>query len=105
MANKKGKEVKINHVKNNKDNQMTLKLPSPFDSLKSEVKRGIASIFMFCLMIIFVLSAFTKAGVAGSFIFDIFYKMFGIGYYLIPICFLFFGVHLLKSRREANPHY
>lgn len=105
MANKKGKEVKINHAKNNNDNQMSFKLIKPFDSLKSEVKRGIASIFMFCLMIIFVLSAFTKAGVAGSFIFDVFYKIFGIGYYLIPICFLFLGVHLLKSRREADPHY
>ncbi|MFA5230447.1 MAG: DNA translocase FtsK 4TM domain-containing protein [Candidatus Paceibacterota bacterium] len=105
MVNKKGKDVKINHVKNNNDNQMAFKLIKPFDSLKSEVKRGIASIFMFCLMIIFVLSAFTQAGVAGSFIFDVFHKIFGIGYYLIPVCFLFLGVHLLKSRREPDPHY
>jgi len=105
MANTKNKNMKNNKNKEHEDKQMALNLISPFDSLKSEVKRGIASIFMICLMIVFSLSAFAKAGVAGSLIFKVFYKLFGIGYYLIPLCFLVMAIHLLRSRKEKNPHY
>jgi S-DNA-T family DNA segregation ATPase FtsK/SpoIIIE len=103
MANTKN--IKNKNIKEKEDKQMSLNLPNPFDSLKSEVKRGIASIFMFCLMLIFGLSAFAKAGVGGSLIFKLFYSLFGIGYYLMPVCFLILAIHLLRSRREKNPHY
>ncbi len=102
MANAKNKNEKKNKKEIELKNNVST---NPFDSLKSEVKRGIASIFIFCMALIFGLSAFSKAGVGGSFIFKIFYNLFGIGYYLIPICFLVFAVYLLKSRREKNPHY
>lgn len=103
MANTKNKNVKKNKEKESE--QMAMHLPNPFDTLKSEVKRGIASIFMFCLALIFGLSAFSKAGVGGSFIYKIFHSLFGIGYYVIPVCFLIMAIHLLRSRREKNPHY
>ncbi|MDD3808275.1 MAG: DNA translocase FtsK [Candidatus Pacebacteria bacterium] len=85
--------------------QLDLHLTNPFRDLKSEVKRGIASIFMFCLFLIFSLSVFSQAGIGGKFIFKVFYSLFGIGYYLIPFCFLLMAVRFLYSRREKNPNY
>jgi len=103
MANAKNKNDK--NIKGKKEIEKAVNAPNPFDALKNEVKRGIASIFVFCLALVFGLSAFSAAGVGGSFIFKVFYKLFGIGFYIIPICFLVFAVYLLKSRREEKPHY
>ncbi len=85
--------------------QLDLHLTNPFRDLKSEVKRGIASIFMFCLFLIFSLSVFSQAGIGGKFIFKVFYSLFGIGYYLIPFCFLLMAIRFLYSRRDKNPNY
>ncbi len=98
MARKKSPNKK-------RDEQMSLGLSNPFEALKSEVKRGIASIFMLCLSLIFLLSAFSLAGVAGELIFNSFGKFFGVGYYLLPVAFLIIAIHLLRSRREKEPKY
>lgn len=93
------------HKNERKEDQMSLNLPNPFDILKSEVKRGIASVFIMCVSIIFILSAFNLAGVAGNFLFSFFVKLFGVGYYLLPVALLIIAIHLLRSRREKDPRY
>lgn len=92
-------------TQNKKEEQQSLNLVSPFDALKSEVKRGIMSIFMMCISLIFFLSAFSLAGVGGRFLFRAFTKLFGVGYYLLPVAFVIIAIHLLRSRREKDPRY
>ena len=57
-------------------------------------------------ILFFVLSAFLiiaklgSAGVVGNFIYNIFEKLIGIGYYLIPITFLLIGITLIQKEKE-----
>ncbi len=92
-------------TQNKKEEQMSLNLANPFDVLKSEVKRGIASVFMMCISLIFLLSAFELAGPGGRFLFNSFTKLFGVGYHLLPVAFIIIAIHLLRSRREKDPRY
>jgi S-DNA-T family DNA segregation ATPase FtsK/SpoIIIE len=65
--------------------------------LKTETKHGILAIIFFALGILFFMAAFSMAGVAGEFIYKIFFFLFGYGYILLPILFVLLGSTFIKS--------
>ena len=60
----------------------------------------IFAIVSFLVAVISLLAAFGKAGVVGDYAFIFFSRMFGIGYYLIPIVFIMLGVTFLQGLKQ-----
>ncbi len=75
-------------------------MPSLFDGLREETVHGIWAVLFFVLAVFFGLSAFSWAGVVGNWVYESFYGLFGIGYYLIPILFLMLAITYTGSLRE-----
>ena len=65
--------------------------------LRSETKHSIFAIGAFVLGLVFVLSYFDKAGVAGTVINKIFGSLFGNGYLLAPFLFFFAAFSFFRS--------
>jgi DNA segregation ATPase FtsK/SpoIIIE, S-DNA-T family len=70
-------------------------------SLKQKTWHWIAGILFFTLAFVFVLAALKNAGVMGKFLYDIFYALFGIGYFLFPFIFVLLGVLFLRSKQDS----
>jgi DNA segregation ATPase FtsK/SpoIIIE, S-DNA-T family len=69
--------------------------------LKEETVSWILAIIFFVLSIFFMLAAFDKAGLVGTPVFNIFSKLFGYGYYLMPtVCFIL-GISFAKSIKRS----
>jgi len=68
-----------------------------FSDLKEETRHGIAAILLFVLGAFFMLAGFDYAGVVGRHTYNLLEKIFGAGYYLIPVMFLVLGASFLKS--------
>jgi DNA segregation ATPase FtsK/SpoIIIE, S-DNA-T family len=71
--------------------------------LSADAKRTIISIILFVLSLIFLLSFFNAAGIAGTKIADMLSDIFGHGKYVAPFVFAFAGLVLL--RRKVNTRY
>lgn len=67
--------------------------------LKAETRHGILAVVFFLLALLFFLSAFEMAGVAGKFIYKIFYYLFGVGYALLPVVCVLLGTSFVKSEQ------
>lgn len=67
--------------------------------LKSETKYSIFAIGAFILGLIFILSYFNKAGIAGVLINKIFGSLFGNGFFLLPLVLFFASFSLFYSIR------
>ena len=78
----------------------TFRFPSVFEGLREETVHGVWAVIFFVLGIFFSLAAFGIAGVAGNSVFAFFTKLFGVGYYLIPILFFMLTVTYTGSLRE-----
>ena len=65
--------------------------------LKEETRHTVAGIILFVLAIFFVIAGFKGGGIAGQFTDDLFVKLFGVGYALIPIIFGILGVRFMKG--------
>ena len=60
------------------------------EDLKPETKHSILAIVSFALGIIFILTAFGKAGIIGGSLYNVLALIFGTGFFLAPIlCFHF----------------
>lgn len=68
-------------------------------NLKEETKHAVLAVVMLFLALFFILALFGGAGVAGAFIHTLFGKLFGIGYFLIPLIFVLLGISFIKSVR------
>jgi len=64
--------------------------------LKSQTKHGILAIIFFVLALFFLMSAFNITGVAGEFIYEKLYYLFGIGYILLPLLLILLGASFMK---------
>ena len=64
--------------------------------LKSQTKHGILAIIFFVLALFFLMSAFNITGVAGEFIYEKLYYLFGIGYILLPLLLILLGSSFMK---------
>ena len=66
--------------------------------LKTHTKHGIIAVVFFVLALFFLMSAFSIAGVAGKFVYDICKELLGIfGYFLLPILLILLGASFIKS--------
>ena len=70
-----------------------------FGELKSETKHSIFAIGAFVLGLIFILSYFDKAGIAGAIINKVFGSLFGNGFFLLPLVLFFASFSLFYSIR------
>ncbi len=67
--------------------------------IKEETKHAVLAVAMFALALFFILSAFGRAGVVGNFFHNIFIKLFGMGYFLVPVICSLLGVSFIRSVR------
>jgi S-DNA-T family DNA segregation ATPase FtsK/SpoIIIE len=82
----------------NKDSELNT-FTGPKINFKEETKHGALAIVFLALTIFFILAAFEKAGVAGNFLYTLFTKLFGAGFYLLPIILLSLSYSFFKSVR------
>src|SRR3989344_549883 len=69
--------------------------------LHHETKKSVWAVIFSTIAIILFLARFRNAGPVGSFFYDIFEWLFGVGYYLLPAIFLVMaGVFLASERRR-----
>lgn len=74
-----------------------------WSNMKDETVRTILALLSFLLMILSLLAAFGKAGF-GNYVYEFLMRMFGVGYYLIPVAFAMLGVSFLQgSERKVEP--
>ncbi|MDD5547814.1 MAG: DNA translocase FtsK [Candidatus Pacebacteria bacterium] len=90
--------------KNKKTNGQGGGVFNKFQSLRSQInpetERSILGIFLVAVAIIFILASIDKAGPAGEFVFNILSKLFGLGYYLIPLISLIVAVVFLSEKKD-----
>jgi S-DNA-T family DNA segregation ATPase FtsK/SpoIIIE len=70
---------------------------SLLSTIKDETMQAVLAIIFFACAFLSLLAAFGKAGPVGVAVFSLFTKLFGIGYYLIPIFFIMLGIAYLKE--------
>lgn len=70
--------------------------------LSSDTKRGILVIVFLTLTVISVMSFFGKAGYAGYLYFRMIEKLFGNGYWFLPILSFILAIIILRSLRKFN---
>ncbi|KKW47755.1 MAG: cell division FtsK/SpoIIIE [Parcubacteria group bacterium GW2011_GWA1_60_11] len=71
------------------------------EGLHPDIKKSVLAIAFLGLAVIFVLASFGNAGPAGSLLYLIFDRLFGIGYYLLPLTSLALaGVFLFSEERR-----
>ncbi|MDB5204845.1 MAG: cell division protein FtsK [Candidatus Taylorbacteria bacterium] len=86
----------------NGDKPRTKKLPDmPAKKVvKDETMQSILSIVFFLVALLFILASVGKAGLVGVNVYEFFSKLFGIGYFLIPLLFAMLGVSFLKTLEQ-----
>jgi S-DNA-T family DNA segregation ATPase FtsK/SpoIIIE len=70
------------------------------DDVPDQTKQAILGICSFLVALLSLLAAFDKAGVIGDFAFSFLTKLFGVGYYLIPIVFIMLGIACLRGVKK-----
>ncbi len=86
-------------AKNSKKNEVSKKPPT--SRLKDETKNGVYAILCLAIAFFLLLSLWNNAGVAGSFFYNLFSKLLGVGYYLLPIFSIALGISFLRSERPS----
>lgn len=93
-------------AKNSKKSDVAKKTSSdvkkvPVSRLKDETKNGVYAILCLAIAFFLLLSLWNNAGVAGSFFYNLFSKLLGVGYYLLPIFSIALGISFLRSERPS----
>jgi S-DNA-T family DNA segregation ATPase FtsK/SpoIIIE len=94
---KKKKGLFSKEKKNVKKDKKEKEEISFINSLKKETTEGIIAIIFIVISIFMFMSPFEKAGIVGDFTFKILDRMFGVGYYLVPIILISLGIYYIKS--------
>ncbi len=68
--------------------------------LKDETVQSIIAIVLFLLALIFILASFEKAGAVGRALYGTFQKLFGIGYYLLPLLCAILGISFFQNLEQ-----
>lgn len=68
--------------------------------MRDETVQVILSIFSFLLVVLTLLASFGKAGWIGDHAFVFLYKLFGIGYFLLPMMFAMLGISFLQGLKQ-----
>lgn len=98
MTTTNRKEKKKHHKQEDADSKNKTKL---LGGLRQETKHSIFAIGAFMLGLIFVLSYFEKAGMAGSIINKVFGSLFGNGFFLLPSVLFFASFSFFYSIRPS----
>ena len=72
---------------------------STVSRLKDDTKNGVYAILCFAFALFFILTLWKNAGVAGDFFYNLFSKLLGVGYYLIPFFAIVLGISFTRSIR------
>ncbi|MDP3880708.1 MAG: DNA translocase FtsK [bacterium] len=81
-------------------NQKSEKGEGRVSRLSRDTKKSILGLLLIGLSLILFLAAFAKAGPAGDFLYEILSKLFGVGYYLVPIICLVVGILFLATHEK-----
>lgn len=65
--------------------------------LHDETKKGIVAVLLFVLAAITILSYFNLAGAVGSYFYKFLSRLFGWGFFLVPLGLILAGIAILKS--------
>src|SRR3989338_5325175 len=79
-------------------NDMAISLRA-FFTVGEKTKHSIFSIFAFLVASFLILASVGKAGPLGNNIYAGFVFLFGLGYFLFQLIFLFFGIILIQTKR------
>ncbi len=73
---------------------------SLIDHVPNHTKYAILGICSFLLSVLALLAAFGKAGNAGIFVYGMLTKLFGVGYFLIPVVFIMLGIVFFRGIQQ-----
>ncbi len=85
MSRKKNRENKRGGKNNQNNASSWSNIPNPLGNLRHEAKLSIVGVFFVGISVILMLSSYGQAGPLGDLIFSGLSKLFGWGYYLIPL--------------------
>lgn len=71
-----------------------------WDELRDETAQAVLAIFSFLVTLLSLLAAFGKAGVIGEYSYTFLVRLFGIGYFLIPVVFIFIGIACIRGMKK-----
>lgn len=71
-----------------------------WDEMKDETIQAILAILSFLVTLLSLLAVFGKAGPIGEYLYVFFWKLFGVGYYLIPISFIMLGLSFIRGLKR-----
>jgi len=83
--------------KKNRRNGFDPNLGEKLTYLKSETKRAIIAVLAFALAVFSVMARFSIGGQAGRISYQLLDKLFGWGFYLVPLLLVALGIILLRS--------
>lgn len=81
------------------ENTVETKYESKGIQLKQETKHTILSIIFFVLGLFFTAAMIGMADIAGDKIYKIFSKIFGVGYFILPLVLFFLGISFFKLKK------
>ncbi|MEK7213663.1 MAG: DNA translocase FtsK 4TM domain-containing protein [Patescibacteria group bacterium] len=64
-------------------------------SIKRETLQAVFAILFFALAVLAILASMGKAGFVGAYAYKILKKLFGLGYFLLPISFIMLGISFI----------
>ncbi len=67
------------------------------NKIKKETFQTIMSVVFFVLALLAILAAFHKAGTAGTYFYEFFKKLMGLGYFLLPVALIMIGLSFLRG--------
>jgi S-DNA-T family DNA segregation ATPase FtsK/SpoIIIE len=73
---------------------------SAAEDVPDQTKQAILGICSFLVALLSLLAAFGKAGPIGYYSFSILTKLFGVGYYLVPVVFIMLGISFLRGLKK-----
>lgn len=92
MGRKKKKQMRRERGREENDYER-----EPLLELHPDTKRHVAAIACFGLAVIFILAAVSQAGPWGNAFFGFFEKLFGLGYYLLPLMAAVLGISFFSK--------
>jgi len=96
-----GRPRKYTSRSKTKKSERRVKEKRPKLNIFPETKRGVISIILFALAVIFILSFQGAGGVAGEYVLDYSKLVFGACLWLIPLVFLAAGIIILRDIHES----
>ncbi len=71
-----------------------------WDEIRDETIQAVLAIFSFVITLLSLLAAFDKAGIVGEYSYVFLVRLFGVGYFLIPVVFTFLGIAFVRGMKK-----